>query len=129
MQTEASQHRRLSSRSRLLNNAESVKGEQINATAAFSTKAAPKSANAAVTVSTVSFPLVNGWSQRSKDSYIGAITTTVATRSKMTVHMNLLATPRGYDEPSGKSTRADWLVLRLADKRGQFNTREIKKPA
>jgi hypothetical protein len=60
MQIEASQHRRLSSGFKWLHNVVSVKGEQINATAAFNTKAAQNSANAAVSVSTVSFPLVNG---------------------------------------------------------------------
>jgi hypothetical protein len=91
MQTET-QHSRSSSGFESLDGLESERGEEINETVAFNTKAAPNSANTAVTVSTVSFPSSTGLSQESKDSYIGATTITVANRSKRTVHMRVLAT-------------------------------------
>jgi predicted nucleic-acid-binding Zn-ribbon protein len=104
MQTEARQHSRLSSGLESLDGVESARGNETNETVAFNTNAAPKSANAPVTVSTVSFPSCAGLSQRSKDSYIGATTITVAIRSKRTVHMRVLATARAYDKSASRAS-------------------------
>jgi len=98
MQTEASQHSRSSSGFESLDGVESARGKEIRETVAFNTKAAPRSANAPVIVSTVSFPSSTGLSQRSKHSYIGATTTTVAMRSNRTVHTRVLATAGACDE-------------------------------
>lgn len=107
MQTEASQHSRSSSGFESLDGVASAKGDETNEPGAFNTKAAPKSANAPVTVSTVSFPSSTGLSQRSKDSYIGATTITVAIRSKTTVHMRVLATAKAYDKSANPTSPVD----------------------
>jgi len=65
MQTEASQHSRSASGFESLDGLESKKGEEIKEIVAFNTKAASKSASAAVTVSTVS--------KLSRDQFCGSV--------------------------------------------------------